>query len=118
MTLQLGGESIAGSDRALWIRMIELLSQSLSLEHVKLVGYFMADTNEAWTTFTDAGDAFVCPPQERCLLSRIEHFIIHGGPCPFTLKRSVTLLDADLDVSHNKRPWIPEHSWTWEEDDK
>jgi hypothetical protein len=54
MTLQLGGESIVGSDRALWIRMIEFLSQSLSLERVKLVGYFMADTNKAWTTFTVA----------------------------------------------------------------
>ncbi|KAH6667812.1 hypothetical protein B0J14DRAFT_172849 [Halenospora varia] len=117
MTLQLGSETIVGGDRALWIRIIEFLSQSLSLNRIKLVGYFMADTNEAWTTSAGAGYAFICAPQGRCLLSRIEHFIIHGGPCPFTLKRSVTPFDADLDLNYNNRPWIPEHSWTWEEDD-
>ncbi len=94
--------------------MVVFLSQSLSLERVRLVGYFTTDTNEAWST----GDVFVCPPlQEGCLLRRIEYFITHGGPCPFTPKRSATASDVDLAVSQNEEPWIPEHSWTWEEDD-
>lgn len=118
MTLQHGGETIVGRARALWITMIEFLSQSMSLERVKLVGYFTTDTNEAWSTFGSEQDVFVCPPRrEGCLLSRIEHFIVHGGPCPFTLKSSETLFDVDMDVSHDEGPWIPEHSWTWEEDD-
>ncbi|KAG9229516.1 hypothetical protein BJ875DRAFT_523113 [Amylocarpus encephaloides] len=114
MSLRHGDETISGSSRALWIRMVVFLSQTLSLERVRLVGYFTTDTNEAWST----GDGFVSPPlQERCLLRRIEYFITHGGTCPFTPKTSATASDVDLAVSQNEAPWIPEHSWTWEEDD-
>ena len=60
---------------------------------------------------------YVCPPRHQGrLLSRIEHFIIHGGPCPFTLERSETQFDVDIDGSYDEEPWIPEYSWTWEED--
>jgi hypothetical protein len=118
MALQHGRETIVGHARALWITMIEFLSQSMSLERVKLVGYFTTDTNEAWSTVGGEQNVFLCPPrQEGCLLSRIEQFIIHGGPCPFTLKRSEALFDVDMGINHDETPWIPKHSWTWEEDD-
>ena len=57
-----------GSARALWIT-IQFLSQSMSLERIKLVGYFTTDTTEAWSTFGGEEDVFVCPPrQDGCLL--------------------------------------------------
>lgn len=105
---QLDNETYEGSAQALWITMIQFLSHSMSLKQIKLIGSFATDTNEAWSTYGD-GDISVCPPrQDGCLLSRIEHFIIHGGLCPFTLK---------MDAIHNEEFWNPKHSWTWEEDD-
>jgi hypothetical protein len=61
-----------------------VLSQSMSLERVNLVGYFTTDTNEAWSTVGHDKFVQISPPRhEGCLANRIEHFIIHGGPCPF-----------------------------------
>jgi hypothetical protein len=111
MTLQHGSDTISGNARALWISMIVFLSQSMSLEHVNLVGYFTTDTNEAWSTVGREKSDYVNPPRpEGCLLDRIEHFIINSGPCPFAPK-------LDVDSNHDGRTWTPEHSWTWKEDD-
>ncbi|KFZ17825.1 hypothetical protein V501_01534 [Pseudogymnoascus sp. VKM F-4519 (FW-2642)] len=105
---QRDNEIYEGSAQALWITMIKFLSHSMSLKQIKLIGSFETNTNEAWSTYGD-GDISVCRPrQDGCLLSRIEHFIIHGGLCPFMLK---------MDASYNEEFWNPKHSWTWEEDD-
>ncbi|KIM93643.1 hypothetical protein OIDMADRAFT_61288 [Oidiodendron maius Zn] len=118
MTLQHGDETISGSARVLWISMIKFLRQSMSLEHVNLAGYFMTDTNEAWSTVGCEQSVYVTPPRyEGYLLGRIEHFIIHGGPYPFTPQTPDTLSDLDIDGGYDSRTWIPEHSWTWKEDD-
>ncbi|ELR10084.1 hypothetical protein VC83_07588 [Pseudogymnoascus destructans] len=118
MALQRGNETIEGGARALWITMIQFLSQSMSLKRIKLIGRFTTDTNEAWSTCGAGEDGSVCPPrQDGCLISRIEHFIIHGGLCPFTLRKPERLYDVHMDASHNEGPWIPKHSWSWEEDD-
>ncbi|KFY80511.1 hypothetical protein V499_00635 [Pseudogymnoascus sp. VKM F-103] len=118
MALQRGNETIEGGAQALWIMMIQFLSQSMSLKRIKLIGRFTTDTNEAWSTCGAGEDGSVCPPrQDGCLLSRIEHFIIHGGLCPFTLRKPERLYDVHMDASHNEGPWIPENSWSWEEDD-
>lgn len=77
----------------------------MSLKRIKLVGYFTRDTNEAWSTYGGEKDIFVyLPRREGCLISWIEHFIIHGGLSPFTLKKSEWLSDVDMNVSHNARP--------------
>jgi hypothetical protein len=118
MALQRGNETIEGGARALWITIIQFLSQSMSLKRIKLIGRFTTDTNEAWSTCSGGEDVFAClPRQDGCLLSQIEHFIIHGGLCPFTLRKSERLYDVDMDASHNEGPWIPKHSWAWEEDE-
>jgi hypothetical protein len=118
VTLHHGSETISGSARALWISMIVFLSQSMSLEHVNLVGYFTTDTNEAWSTVGREKSNYINPPRhEGCLLDRIKHFIIHGGPCPFTPKLPETLSDLDVDSCRDVRTWTPEHSWAWKEDD-
>ena len=119
MTLHHGSDTVSGGARALWISMIMFLSQSMSLKHVNFSGYFTTDTNEAWSTIgRKMTNVDISPPRfEGCLLSRIEHFIIYGGPCPFTPKAPKTLSDLDIDSSHDVRSWIPEHSWTWQEDD-
>jgi hypothetical protein len=111
MTLHHGSEPVFGRARALWISMIVFLSQSMSLDHVSLVGYFTTDTNEAWSTVGRIEYEYIDPPRhDGCLLDRIEHFIIKGGPCPFSAK-------LDVDSNHDKRSWTPEHSWSWQEDD-
>jgi hypothetical protein len=111
MTLHHGSEPPFGSARALWISMIMFLSESMSLDHVSLVGYFATNTNEAWSTVGRKLTEYIDPPRhEGCLLDRIEHFIIKGGRCPFSPK-------LDVSSTHDGRTWNPEHSWTWEEDD-
>ncbi|KAH6668452.1 hypothetical protein B0J14DRAFT_566974 [Halenospora varia] len=50
MTLQNGSGALADNARALWITMIQFLSRAMSLESVKLNGYFTTDTNKTWTT--------------------------------------------------------------------
>lgn len=111
MTLHHGSEPPFGSARALWISMILFLSESMSLDHVSLVGYFATDTNEAWSTVGHELTKYIDPPRhEGCLLDRIEHFIVKGGRCPFSPK-------LDVNSTHDGRTWNPEHSWTWEEDD-
>lgn len=111
MTLHHGSEPISDSSKALWISMIVFLSQSMSLDRVSLVGYFTTDTNEAWSTVGRKKTEYIDPPRhEGCLLDRIEHFIIKGGPCPFSPK-------LDVNSTQDGRTWNPEHSWTWKEDD-
>jgi hypothetical protein len=118
MTLHHGSEPVFGSARALWISMIVFLSQSMSLEHVNLVGYFTTDTNEAWSTVGREKSVYVSPPRYKgCLLDRIERFITHVGSCPFTLKLPDALSDLDIGSNYDVRTWTPEHSWTWKEDD-
>jgi hypothetical protein len=117
MTLHHGSGTIIGGARALWISMIMFLNQSMSLEHVALGGYFTTDTNEAWSTIGREKDVRISPARhEGCLLDRIEHFIIHGGPCPFTPKPE-TPPALGTDISQVAEPWTAKHSWTWEEDD-
>ena len=111
MTLHSGTEPVFGSARALWISMVVFLSQSMSLNHVSLAGYLTTDMNEAWSTVGRKMSEYIDPPRhDGCLLDRIEHFIINGGPCPFARK-------LDVDSNHDGRAWTPEHSWTWKEDD-
>ncbi|KAH6668389.1 hypothetical protein B0J14DRAFT_566920 [Halenospora varia] len=115
MTLQNGSGALADNARALWITMIQFLSRAMSLESVKLNGYFTTDTNKTWTTRGKKND-FICPRRNGCLLSRIENFIIHGGPCLFTYKTSKSH-EVDIEASRDERALVPERSWTWEEDD-
>jgi hypothetical protein len=77
------------------------------------------DTNEAWSTMGRKKDNLsIEPPRfEGCLVGRVEDFILHGGPCPFTPKEPEILTGLDVGISHNARSWIPEHSWTWKDDD-
>jgi hypothetical protein len=90
----------------------------MSLEHINLAGYFTTDTNEAWSTVSRKQSVYVTPPHYKgYLLGQIEHFIIHSSPYPFTPKAPETLSDLDIDGGHDSRTWIPEHSWTWKEDD-
>ena len=110
MALHHNGESIVGEARALWIMMIRFLSRSMSLEHVNLFGYFTTNTNESWSIGCGGGATLNRRRYEGCLLDQIEHFITHGGPCPFTPK------DAETS-SYDTRSWVPEHSWIWEGDE-
>ncbi|KAH6670153.1 hypothetical protein B0J14DRAFT_546063 [Halenospora varia] len=117
MTLQDSNKTLKGSTRALWIAMIQFLSQSMSLKLVKFDGYFVTDSGEAWSTFGKEKDIFVSPPRyDNCLISRIEHFITNSGPCPFTLKSSDQQRKVDVEVGHTEHSWIPENFWAWEED--
>jgi hypothetical protein len=42
---------------------LQFLSQSMSIKRIKLVGYFTAETNEAWSTYGGEKNVFVCPPR-------------------------------------------------------
>ena len=79
----------------------------MSLKLVKFHGYFATDSGEAWSTFGKEEDNFVSPPRhDNCLIGRIEHFITHGGPCPFTPKSPDQLPEIDVEVGHDEHSWI------------
>jgi hypothetical protein len=46
-----GGWALKGLERTPWISTIHLLSEQMSLESIKLEGYFASDTRGNWTTF-------------------------------------------------------------------
>jgi hypothetical protein len=100
-------------EQAQWILMIEYLEENLSLESMKFEGRFVYADIEAWNTFGQGMHYQIGPRQDECLVSRIERFIEHRGPCPFTLKDLPT---APSTYFHPKEIWTWEVDSSWEFD--
>ena len=99
--------NIPRQSQAQWIDMLFFLNQELSLQHMKFSGYVTYGTFEAWTTFGEGSDGPGIPRWDGCLANRIEKFVSHEGPCPFTRRKS------------NGEPGLhfhPREFWDWEED--
>jgi hypothetical protein len=98
--------TISGLYKSLWILMIQTISESLSLAHMRFFGLFESHHTgcfERWRAPDKSEYGTVHP--EISLIRRIELYITDNGQCPFSPREVVTVGSAN-----------PKIFWVWEED--
>jgi hypothetical protein len=105
--------------RGSWIHFIQFLNEVMSLERVRFDGCFSNKWDEGWVTHDadwERDFGIVRVPKQYsadCLKFRIEHFITHTGPCPFTPQTAEDDEDSE-DYDEHGLPWVFEEDDSWE----
>jgi hypothetical protein len=106
--------------RGSWIHFIQFLNETMSLEYIRFDGCFSNLRDEGWVTrdadWERAFGIVRALPQysDDCLKYRIERFITHAGPCPFTARtEKVDRESYNAAYDYHGLPWVFEEDNSW-----